>query len=220
MNKVIQYSFSQWLAEQEQVDEAVRHRMRPEDLGRIDQNKQLLAPNDLVELTKSDRKKIPEYGQVVNVTGQKVLVRPLAGGKPVMLSLNDLHEVPPEEMPMAHRQQLSTLGAARLWKKRSERQASIEQRKREKEAAAQAANQPYQAPEISKFDINRIKGILAGGNDVGGSAAVVDDDPLKSLFSPQSEPKPKIPPRPALARFVNKDQSNLGALGARMASMR
>jgi len=183
MNNVIKFSFSEWLYENEQVNEAIRAKLDPDTFSQADIVLPIIEPGDMIEYgpkTQHRGAQTTKYGTVQGTEGKNIVVQPLGGGRTEYIPASDLYEK--EDMPAQHRQELTRLGAKRLWQKRTGQQRAKDVRaqdRAEKERTAAAQLQP-RTPEISRSDIQAVKRILMGG---GEQKPAQTSDSLAGIFS-------------------------------------
>ena len=169
-------SFSDWLEENESLDEVRRLSARPEDLSKADFVRDIIQVGDIVQLGKETQHKgesVPKYGKVVEVGAAKVVISPFMGNNPILVNSNELYHVDPDDeiMPAGEQQailkDLGRLGGKNLWIKMTVRQKNLHEReKRKKQKDRETRTAALAMPDTQKVDrseIDRIKALLFGG---------------------------------------------------------
>lgn len=213
MNNIIKYSFAEWLDKQERLEEAVKERVDLEKMSHIDQVKQLIDTNDIVDLSSERSRKSGQQnlGVVRNVSGQKVTIMPLNDPQKIIeVPLEDIYYLDPKSLPPEEQMEIlkdmNKMGQnVKLWQRLTPRQRQMEIRKRqrqERERQQRASQfQSMDTPDskqVSRSEIERMKSFLFGDQP---SAQQQEEDPLSSFFSKQEEePAQKQP----LGDFMRK----------------
>lgn len=190
MNKIIQFSFAEWLRNQEVKIEASIAQMRPE-LDRTGEVSVAIQEKDLVQLgteTMHKGERVPKYGVVTAVSSSRATVMPLSGGKSIIIPVSQLYLQDRSELPPMHTDQLNKMGANNLFIKMTERQAAQHARQQKRVAAereAQNAKFSSMTPEIKTSDIRALRNRLFNEPTVDDAPKEVN--PFDALFGQDPE---------------------------------
>lgn len=202
MNNVIQFSFAEWLAEEErQMSEAVAARIRTplQDMGKEDAVLMMMDTGDIIELPAWKSSGQEEYGQIMDIRGNKIVYKNLISGEISQEPARHFIEKPDEEISHKYQQQMTAMGANKMWIRLTKSRMGKEQRR---QTTAQA-NRQQQDDEMTAH-ANRGEDMERRLKDMfrKGSVDAPEMDPLQGMLGGSDDDEPKtLTPAPLARHF-------------------